>query len=405
MAGAMDAMAAAVPAPSADYEPKREPTFDFSPDGPVPDEELDDYYVSMTCAVEGEEVGTMTFDLWGDQVPGTVRNFLRYCDEGFYDGLSFHRILRNFMVQGGDPMGTGGGSGPHGAIPGEFSDAPERQHGYGVLSMARTPNPDSATSQFFICTDESQAVWQLDGQYASFGKLTSGVETLEALADVPAAAGGGGEASKPTKSVTITKAEVLEGEAPTGETIERPEEPVDLGGQPERVTVQHVLISFNGVPQLGSERSKEEAEALAQEIVEKARAGEDFKALVLEFSDDPVTEGDPNPGVYRLLNNDVRDRASERAMYDLNARYMARAEGMQQQQQAGEMTQEEFEAKMGELVAEAQLEAAPMMWMPRAQMVPGFGDTAFGLEVGAVGLLPYDEQSSPFGWHVIKRIE
>ena len=102
---------------------------------------------------------------------------------GFYDGLTFHRIIRSFMVQGGDPTGTGMGNGPYGTILAEFSDAPERAHGYGVLSMARMGNDEnSASCQFFICCDEGPSVWGLDGNYASFGGVTSGLAALEALA-------------------------------------------------------------------------------------------------------------------------------------------------------------------------------------------------------------------------------
>jgi hypothetical protein len=76
----------------------------FAPGGAIQDGQLGDYYITMTCDVDGRDVGTMTFDLWTEEAPVTTRNFLRLADEGFYDGLIFHRIMRNFMVQGGDPL-------------------------------------------------------------------------------------------------------------------------------------------------------------------------------------------------------------------------------------------------------------------------------------------------------------
>ena len=381
------------PEPEPAPKPRRDPRFDFAPGGPIPDELLGDYHVTMSCAVGGEDVGTMTIALWAAEAPITARNFLRLCDEGFYDGVTFHRILRDFMVQGGDPTGTGSGGGPYGTIPAEFSDAPERAHGYGVISMARSPAPDSASYQFFICCDEGQKVWGLDGKYASFGRITSGVATLEALADVETTYRGR-EMSNPTTEVTITRAEVVEGPAPTGETIARPEP--DLGGEPRSVAVQHVLVSFQGAARSTATRSKEEAEALARELLQKALDGEDFEALVRAHSDDPVKEGDTNPGVYRMLNNGVRDRENERVLFQASRK----KQELQGQLQRGELTPEEYRARLTALQEETRAAT-----LPRGRMVKSFGDVAFSLEVGEVGLAEHDATTSPFGWHVIKRLE
>ena len=290
----------------------------FADPNQVPDADLGKYHVTFRCSIDGEDVGTMTFDLWTDLAPITTRNFLRLCDEGFYDGLSYHRILREFMVQGGDPTGTGGGNGPYGTIQGEMSEDPERAHGYGVLSMARMGSDlNSASCQFFLCCDESPSVWGLDGKYASFGRLTSGVETLEKIASVPTRAVRSREASTPLKTVRIEDAEVVEGPAPTGETIARPEDAVDLGGEARKIQVQHVLISFDGCKIPGVTRTKEEAEALANDILAQVKAGADMGALAREFSDDPVAETDTTPGCYTLLNRGVRDRAGERSALKL----------------------------------------------------------------------------------------
>jgi cyclophilin family peptidyl-prolyl cis-trans isomerase len=332
-----------------------------------------------------------------------VRNFLRLCDVGFYDGLGFHRIMREFMVQGGDPTGSGSGNSPFGTIAAEFSEAPERAHGYGVISMARKGGmPDSASCQFFICCDETPSVWGLDGQYASFGKVTSGVKTLEALANVPTRAGMSGENSVPRKEAKIVRAEVKQGAAPTGETIARPAP--DLKGEPARVVVQHVLIAFKGAPRINAQRSREEAEALANQVLERARAGEDFAAMARELSDDKAQPEDDTPGVYILRNRGVRDLPAERAFFYADRAAQKEMQELSARLQAGEVTQEQLAARRQELVK--QLTAAyEALGAAREKMQPGFGDLAFSLEVGAVGMVPHDATKSVYGWHVMKRLE
>ena len=376
----------------------------FAPGGPVSDAELANYHVALTCAVDGEEVGTMTIDLWTEAAPITTRNFLRLADVGFYDGLTFHRILRTFMVQGGDPTGTGMGNSPYGTIEGEFSDAPERAHGYGVLSMARMGmDPNSASCQFFICCDETPNVWSLDGKYASFARVSSGVATLEALATVPTTFRNG-ENSHPTKKAAIVRAEVREGAAPTGETIARPAVPLDLNGEPEKVIIQHVLVSFAGTPTQAT-RSKEEAAGLAQSLLERARAGEDLGSMAREHSDDPVSDDDPTPGVYRLLNTGVRDMASERAVFALNQEIQAAMMELQEQRGSGTLTPEDFAARRLELQTEFRAKLSEVGWTPRDGVVRAFGDVGFALEVGEIGMSEYDATASPFGWHIIRRLE
>ncbi len=117
--------------------------------------------------------GVMTGELYEDIAPKTVENFKSLADKGFYDGLTFHRVIPGFMIQGGDPDGTGMG-GPGYTIKGEFTSngfKNDLKHTDGVLSMARTMDPDSAGSQFFIMVAEAP---YLDGQYAAFGTITEG---------------------------------------------------------------------------------------------------------------------------------------------------------------------------------------------------------------------------------------
>ena len=122
-------------------------------------------------------------ELYPDIAPNTVNNFISLVKKGFYDGLIFHRVIKGFMIQGGDPQGTGMG-GPGYSIKGEFSNngfTNDLKHTPGVLSMARAMDPDSAGSQFFIMHETSP---HLDGSYAAFGKVVNGLDVINTIADV-----------------------------------------------------------------------------------------------------------------------------------------------------------------------------------------------------------------------------
>ena len=123
--------------------------------------------------------GPMTVELWDDVAPGHVENFMKLTSSGFYDGLTFHRIIPGFVLQGGCPQGDGTG-GPGWNVPAEFND---RAHEEGVLSMARSQDPDSAGSQFFVCLGRDHCQ-HLDGQYTAFGKVIDGLETVRAIGAV-----------------------------------------------------------------------------------------------------------------------------------------------------------------------------------------------------------------------------
>ena len=132
---------------------------------------------------EMENGGVITAELYPEFAPNTVANFVNLVQSGFYDGLIFNRVIPGFMIQGGDPKGTGMG-GPGYRIKGEFAmngvNNPLK-HTYGVLSMARSMMPDSAGSQFFIMTSDSP---HLDGQYAAFGKVLEGMDVADAIVSV-----------------------------------------------------------------------------------------------------------------------------------------------------------------------------------------------------------------------------
>ena len=133
--------------------------------------------------IEMENGDVMKAELYPEIAPNTVNNFISLVNKGFYDGVIFHRVIRGFMIQGGDPQGIGVG-GPGYSIKGEFSYngfANDLKHTKGVLSMARTMEPNSAGSQFFIMHETSP---HLDGQYAAFGKVVEGEDIIDKIAAV-----------------------------------------------------------------------------------------------------------------------------------------------------------------------------------------------------------------------------
>ena len=137
---------------------------------------------SHHAEIEIQDYGTITVELDGDAAPITVQNFMDLANAGFYDGLTFHRIISGFMMQGGDPNGNGTG-GSENTIKGEFSaNGVENplSHTRGAISMARAQDPDSASSQFFICHADSTF---LDGQYACFGYVTDGMDVVDAVCE------------------------------------------------------------------------------------------------------------------------------------------------------------------------------------------------------------------------------
>ena len=131
---------------------------------------------------EMENGGVFKAELYPEIAPNTVNNFVSLVKKGFYDGVIFHRVIAGFMIQGGDPTGTGTG-GPGYSIKGEFTSngfKNDLKHDKGVLSMARTMAPNSAGSQFFVMHENSP---HLDGQYAAFGKVIEGIEVVDAIAE------------------------------------------------------------------------------------------------------------------------------------------------------------------------------------------------------------------------------
>jgi peptidyl-prolyl cis-trans isomerase B (cyclophilin B) len=161
-------------------------------------------------AVIKTSMGEMVAEFWPEVAPNTVENFKKLARQGFYDGTAFHRIIKGFMIQGGDPktkdvskeaeFGTGD---PGYKIKAEFN---ERKHVRGVLSMARSADPDSAGSQFFVMLD---AAPHLDRKYTGFGKLIKGEDVLVKIGDAPTTRGGDGAMSKPRQRIEVESIKIV----------------------------------------------------------------------------------------------------------------------------------------------------------------------------------------------------
>lgn len=166
--------------------------------------------VKQEVAIIKTSEGEMVVEFWPDVAPKTVENFKKLAGEGFYDGTAFHRIVKGFMIQGGDPLtkdsakesrwGTGD---PGYKIKAEFND---KAHTRGVLSMARSNDPDSAGSQFFICLGDASF---LNRKYTAFGKVIKGDDVLGKIGETPTVSGGGGEKSKPTKRIAVESVKIV----------------------------------------------------------------------------------------------------------------------------------------------------------------------------------------------------
>jgi peptidyl-prolyl cis-trans isomerase B (cyclophilin B) len=184
---------------------------------PVRSEEKKEEKKEVAAVSDAKEVavfktseGEMVAEFWPDVAPKTVENFKKLAKSGFYDGTAFHRIIKGFMAQGGDPLtkdpaqesrwGTGD---PGYKIPAEFN---KKQHDRGVLSMARGPAPDSAGCQFFICFGKAS---QLDGQYTTFGKIIKGDAVLDKLANAPVTRNSAGENSKPVNRIALESVKIV----------------------------------------------------------------------------------------------------------------------------------------------------------------------------------------------------
>lgn len=166
---------------------------------------------SHTVTIEVQDYGTIEAELYENIAPITVANFVKLAEEGFYDGLTFHRVVSGFVIQGGDPLGNGTG-GSDETIIGEFASNSvqnDLSHVRGVLSMARSRENDSASSQFFIVHED--ATTALDGDYASFGMVTSGMDVVDAICEAtPVEDNNGTVAPENQPVITSIRVQVIE---------------------------------------------------------------------------------------------------------------------------------------------------------------------------------------------------
>ena len=206
--------------------------------------------------IEMENGKKIKIELYPEIAPITVANFEKLVNQGFYNGLIFHRVIPGFMIQGGCPDGTGMG-GPDWNIKGEFSSngvKNDLKHTRGVISMARSSDPDSASSQFFICYDDSCK--QLDGNYAAFGEVTDGMEVVDAFLAVPRDYNSMYEVAIPLTPVQIVKAEMID--------------PDEKGNPRVKFTMNEFVISSGKVA--GEEAEVTEAE---EEVTTERDASEE----------------------------------------------------------------------------------------------------------------------------------
>ena len=168
---------------------------------------------------EMENGDIMKAELYPEVAPNTVNNFVSLVKKGFYDGVIFHRVIKGFMIQGGDPQGIGIG-GPGYSIKGEFSQngfKNDLKHTPGVLSMARSMMPDSAGSQFFIMHETSP---HLDGAYAAFGKVTEGMDVVDSFLKVERSLGSDGAQSSPNQDIVMEKVKMIDDDSDGNPRVE-----------------------------------------------------------------------------------------------------------------------------------------------------------------------------------------
>jgi cyclophilin family peptidyl-prolyl cis-trans isomerase len=385
--------------------------FDFTPGGPIPDSALGEFHLVFECSIDSQtgasqagpiQLPPMTFELWPDVAPKGVRRLLRHAAEGVYDGSLFHRVMREFVIQGGGPGPDGQGRSPYGELEPElFTDA-QRRHGYGVLSLTEPPS-----LQFFVCVAESPQVWALDQRpITRLGRLTSGVEALEQLASVPVTyPPAGGEKSAPRVPVRLDRARVVRSPAPTDELIRRPVR--DLQGGPEVVAVQQVLITFaerGGA--FGVHRNRVEAAARARECLESVRSGRlSWEDAARAYSDRPLDRDKPIR-TRRISNFGVLRLEAQRARIDAKQEITAFQAELRQLLAQAVISPEELSRRMEQRQAEIEARVLATAIDRREDVnETAYTEVVFGLQPGEVGLVEYDPFTCPYGWFVVRRIE
>ena len=168
--------------------------------------------------------------------------------------------------------------------------------------------------------------------------------------------------------------------------------------------IQHILISFAGTRTTAT-RTQEEAEALAAEILKRAKAGEDFDSLVVEFTDDPGGKDTSPKGKYAMLNTGRHNDEADAKSAEIQKEARALSIALKARVDSEEITMQQAVDIRDEAIKGLRARLSEIQWVPRGQMVPGFGNIGFNLEVGEIGISNFSKIDSPFGWHIIKRYE
>ena len=368
---------------------------DFAPDGRVQDEQLGGFHVVIETSIDGGSLAPMVFELWPQASALTVRNFLRLCRSGFYDGLTFHRVVGDFMIQGGCIRGDGLGDSPFGSIRGEFSEDLAFAHSFGVLSMARGEDSDSAGAQFFVICRNGPKANSLNGAYASFGKLVAGDESLRALSEVPVTRARSREISQPVLPIRIEEARVVLGPAPAPEENTAPQETAPVA------QVDSLLITTRE-PAAPPDRTFEEAEALAQSLLRQAKDGADFLDLVRQHSEDPVQRDQPNPVGFRFLDGPAEPGMAQPEVAAARRTTDQALADLQEKKHRGEIEGQAVLDERDRLVADMQRTIRTHVAIPRKERA-ALADVAFDMSVGEVRLIAPDEHGSLEGFYLVKR--
>lgn len=372
--------------------------------------DLSRFHVRLWTSIDGRELPVMTLALWPDVAPRTVRNFLRLCRAGFYNGLAFHRLVPDLMIQGGCTRGDGTGGSPFGTVPAEFSHEEHARHRYGTLSMARGRDPDSAGAQFFIVCRDGPLAWSLDGQYSSFGQLVAGEAALEALRDVPVQPNPLGERSDPIPNLRIVRAEVVAGPAPASTVREPALAPEHRWGPPNTAGVESLMVAYGSGPE-----SRTEAEALerAKSLLAEYQNGRDFHELILEASDDPVQRIEPLEGTWSSADRAwalfFAQRGSnplrgQRAVQQANEAARVELQEVAAQKRAGTLTPEQAAQRRDDVQWRLQSTIRQARAIPFDEW-PDLAAKAFELEVGETSIV-VSQRAAPFrGVFVLRRVE
>ena len=368
------------------------------------------FYVRMWVGIDAQALEPLDLAFWPEVAPLTVRNFMRLCRMGFYDGMPFHRIVPDLMVQGGCLNGDGTGGSPFGTIPGEFHNDERYRHRYGTLSMARGRDRDSGAAQFFVVCHDGPKAWSLDGNYATFGQVVGGGSTLLALRSVERVANEHGERSRPVPRVWIRKAIVVAG-APPQTSLEQPElEPKYRWGPPNTVTVESLMVTYGD---RAEDRSEAQARKRVAALAQRLESGTPFRELIRESSEDPLQQFVPPVGPlsdgnipmgFHFARTGSDPLQGRREALRLNDVAQAAFGEIGARKRAKQINPEEAAAERDHIQWMMQGSIRKVRAFPQSEW-PDLASRAFELEVGESAIVT-SRRAPPYrGVYLIRRVE